>query len=79
VPPTARVPTRRPGGGVGGTWVVPGGAFAGGFNVGGADAEQMDRGIAPFRKDPYVWPPEDSGLEDVFIHLMGNPNKTDRT
>jgi len=54
-------------------------AFGEVLHVSGADAEQMERGIAPFRKDPYVWTPEDSGLEDVFIHLMGNPNKTDRT
>ena len=31
--------------------------------------------IAPFRKPPYHWKQIDSGLEDVFIHLMAKAPK----
>lgn len=46
-------------------------AFGNMLHVSGADASALERAIAPFRAEPYVWRRIDSGLEDVFIHLMG--------
>jgi len=40
------------------------------LHVSGADAAALDQSIAPFRTDQYRWRRVDSGLEDVFIHLM---------
>jgi hypothetical protein len=38
--------------------------------VSGGDAGALERGIAPFRTNQYKWQQVESGLEDVFIHLM---------
>jgi len=34
------------------------------------DAQALEAAIAPFRTAPYQWHRIDSGLEEVFIHLM---------
>jgi len=38
--------------------------------VSGSDAAALEQAIAPFRTDQYEWRQIESGLEDVFIHLM---------
>jgi ABC-2 type transport system ATP-binding protein len=50
-------------------------AFGNALHVSGDDPAALDRAIAPFRTAPYEWRRIDSGLEDVFIHLMGRPPK----
>jgi ABC-2 type transport system ATP-binding protein len=45
-------------------------AFGTMLHVSGDDAAELERAIAPFRTEPYEWRRIDSGLEDVFIHLM---------
>jgi ABC-2 type transport system ATP-binding protein len=45
-------------------------AFGTELHVSSDDAPALDRAIAPFRNDGYTWRRIDSGLEDVFIHLM---------
>src|SRR5438093_2660809 len=40
------------------------------LHVSGGDAALLERAIAPFRTDQYEWHQVESGLEDVFIHLM---------
>jgi len=50
-------------------------AFGNALHVSGDDPAALDRAIAPFRTTPYEWRRIDSGLEDVFIHLMGRPTK----
>jgi ABC-2 type transport system ATP-binding protein len=45
-------------------------AFGAALHVSSDDAEALERAIAPFRREPYHWEKERSGLEDVFIHLM---------
>jgi len=40
------------------------------LHVSGDDAAALDEAIAPFRTDQYEWRQIESGLEDVFIHLM---------
>jgi len=45
-------------------------AFGGALHVSGGDPETLKRAIAPFRTGPYEWRRIESGLEDVFIHLM---------
>lgn len=47
-------------------------AFGHMLHVSGDDAAALEQGIAPFRTDQYKWHPVESGLEDVFIHLMEN-------
>jgi ABC-2 type transport system ATP-binding protein len=47
--------------------------FGNALHVSGDDPAALEQAIAPFRTDPYEWHPADSGLEDVFIHLMGQP------
>lgn len=44
--------------------------FGNTLHVSGDDAIELERAIAPFRKEPYHWKQIDSGIEDVFIHLM---------
>lgn len=46
-------------------------AFGTALHVSGDDAAALEQTIAPFRKDGYEWKLVRSGLEDVFIHLMG--------
>ncbi len=50
-------------------------AFGNALHVSGDDPAALDRAIAPFRTAPYEWRRIDSGLEDVFIHLMGGAPK----
>jgi ABC-2 type transport system ATP-binding protein len=45
-------------------------AFGSALHVSGVDADKLEKTIEPFRKDPYEWRRVESGLEDVFIHLM---------
>jgi len=45
-------------------------AFGGRLHVSGADPASLDEAIAPYRTENYEWRRIDSGLEDVFIHLM---------
>jgi ABC-2 type transport system ATP-binding protein len=45
-------------------------SFGNMLHVSGDHEDDLARGIAPFRRDPYVWRRTDAGLEDVFIHLM---------
>jgi ABC-2 type transport system ATP-binding protein len=45
--------------------------FGNALHVSGGDPAALERAIAPFRVPPYEWSRVESGLEDVFIHLMG--------
>lgn len=45
-------------------------AFGSQLHVSGDDAGALDEAIAPFRTPEYEWRQIESGLEDVFIHLM---------
>ena len=45
-------------------------AFGSRLHVSSDDAEALESAIAPFRTAPYEWHRIDSGLEEVFIHLM---------
>ncbi len=46
-------------------------AFGTTLHVSGDDPVALAEAIAPFRSAPHVWQQIPSGLEDVFIHLMG--------
>jgi ABC-2 type transport system ATP-binding protein len=48
-------------------------AFGNTLHVSGDDAAALEREIAPYLTEQYEWRQIDSGLEDVFIHLMGMP------
>jgi ABC-2 type transport system ATP-binding protein len=50
------------------TQAVP---FGTALHVSGDEAAALEQGIAPFRRPPYEWRQVDSGLEEVFIHFMG--------
>jgi ABC-2 type transport system ATP-binding protein len=45
-------------------------AFGASLHVSGDDPAALERALAPFRTSDYEWHRIDSGLEDVFIHLM---------
>ncbi len=45
-------------------------AFGAALHVSGDDPEALEQAIEPFRRLGYDWRRIDSGLEDVFIHLM---------
>jgi ABC-2 type transport system ATP-binding protein len=45
-------------------------AFGSALHVSGVDAASLERAIEPFRTDEYEWRQVESGLEDIFIHLM---------
>jgi ABC-2 type transport system ATP-binding protein len=45
-------------------------AFGAVLHVSGDDAAALESAIGPFRAAPYSWRQVESGLEDVFIHLM---------
>ncbi len=45
--------------------------FGNALHVSGDDDAALERAIAPHRRAPYEWTRIRSGLEDVFIHLMG--------
>lgn len=44
--------------------------FGNTLHVSGDNVVALDHAIAPFRTAAYEWRPIESGLEDVFIHLM---------
>jgi ABC-2 type transport system ATP-binding protein len=45
-------------------------AFGNSLHVSSTDAAELERAIAPFRREPYEWHQIESGLEDAFISLM---------
>jgi ABC-2 type transport system ATP-binding protein len=45
-------------------------AFGNRLHVSSDDPQALDAAISPFRTAPYEWRRVDSGLEEVFIHLM---------
>lgn len=45
-------------------------AFGDRLHVSGDDPEALEAAVAQFRANPYEWHRVDTGLEDVFIHLM---------
>jgi ABC-2 type transport system ATP-binding protein len=45
-------------------------AFGNVLHVSGDDPQALQEAIAPFRTGDYQWQQVESGLEDVFIHLM---------
>jgi len=45
-------------------------AFGNMLHVSSGDAGSLERAISPFRTGQYEWHQVESGLEDVFIHLM---------
>jgi ABC-2 type transport system ATP-binding protein len=45
-------------------------AFGNMLHVSGGHVGALEQGIAPFRTKQYEWHQVESGLEDVFIHLM---------
>ncbi len=45
-------------------------AFGSALHVSGVDAAKLEKAIDPFRTDEYKWLRAESGLEDIFIHLM---------
>ncbi|MDQ6735868.1 MAG: ABC transporter ATP-binding protein [Nitrospirota bacterium] len=45
-------------------------SFGSMLHVSGDDPDTLEQAIAPFRTEPYDWRQVESGLEDVFIHLM---------
>ncbi|MGV8074148.1 MAG: ABC transporter ATP-binding protein [Syntrophobacteraceae bacterium] len=48
-------------------------AFGNMLHVSGDDPAALELAITPFRTEEYQWSRINSGLEDVFIHLMGRP------
>jgi ABC-2 type transport system ATP-binding protein len=44
--------------------------FGNALHVSGDDPEALEKAIAPFQNEQYKWRQVESGLEDVFIHLM---------
>ena len=66
------------------TWTVrgPNGVeqavpFGDTLHVSGSDAAVLEAAIAPFQSPPYEWRPTESGLEDIFIHLMEQTHTQD--
>jgi ABC-2 type transport system ATP-binding protein len=51
-------------------------SFGSMLHVSGDDAAALEHAIAPFQIGAYAWRRIDSGLEDVFIHLMEKSPKT---
>jgi ABC-2 type transport system ATP-binding protein len=47
------------------------------LHVSGSDPAALESAIAPFRSPPYDWHPAESGLEDIFIHLMDQKHVED--
>lgn len=50
-------------------------AFGNALHVSGDDEVRLDHVLTPFRTEEYQWHKVDSGLEDVFIHLMNRARK----
>lgn len=53
-------------------------AFGNALHISGTDAVALEQAVAPFRTAPYAWRQVESGLEDVFIHLMDRPQNRPR-
>jgi ABC-2 type transport system ATP-binding protein len=49
------------------------------LHVSGPDAAALEQAIAPFRTEGYTWRRIESGLEDVFIHLMDRSSDRPRS
>jgi len=47
------------------------------LHVSGSDAAVLEAAIAPFQSPPNEWRPTESGLEDIFIHLMEQTHTQD--
>ena len=54
-------------------------AFGAALHVSGDDAAALEEAIAPFRTEGYEWRRIESGLEDVFIHLMDKSDGSDKS
>jgi ABC-2 type transport system ATP-binding protein len=52
-------------------------AFGNALHVSSDKAVALEKAIAPFRTETYEWRRVDSGLEDVFIHLMEKSKRGD--
>ncbi|MGO9116194.1 MAG: ABC transporter ATP-binding protein [Desulfomonilaceae bacterium] len=50
--------------------------FGNALHVSGDNPEALEKAIAPFRTEQYKWRQVESGLEDVFIHLMEKAKRT---
>jgi ABC-2 type transport system ATP-binding protein len=50
-------------------------AFGDRLHVSGADPVMLEAAVAAFRTGPYEWHQVDTGLEDVFIHLMDHASE----
>jgi ABC-2 type transport system ATP-binding protein len=50
-------------------------AFGNMLHVSGSDRSALEEAIAPYRTDNYQWRQVESGLEDIFIHLMNQPHE----
>src|SRR5947209_16866139 len=50
-------------------------AFGNSLHVSGSDASALEEAIAPYRTDKHEWRQIESGLEDIFIHLMNQPHE----
>ena len=50
--------------------------FGNTLHVSGSNAAALEQAIIPFRVHPYEWKQIESGLEDVFIHLMNQAKST---
>jgi ABC-2 type transport system ATP-binding protein len=50
-------------------------AFGNELHVSGPDAAALERAVEPMRTGEYQWRQVESGLEDVFIHLMESATK----
>jgi len=50
-------------------------AFGSQLHVSGDNAGALEEAIAPYRVAPYEWNQIETGLEDVFIHLMDRPQE----
>ena len=53
-------------------------AFGSSLHVSGDDPAALDAAILPFRTEEYIWERMESGLEDVFIHLVDEGRRTVR-
>jgi ABC-2 type transport system ATP-binding protein len=51
-------------------------AFGASLHVSAADEHAIEQAIEPFRTPEYRWRKVDSKLEDVFIHLMSERERT---
>ena len=51
-------------------------AFGNKLHVSGDDATLLERTLARFHKPPYEWSRAETGLEEVFIHLMERAEDT---